>query len=110
MSFYHPLLTAVAALTFALPVFADVTPTSTEQSMQPAASSQVEAPKVDINKAIVKELTHVKGITPAKAKAIVSYRKKNGEFKSLDDLKKVKGFKKMSPDQLNAIEDQLTTG
>lgn len=47
---------------------------------------------VDINTASQKELEAVKGIGPAKAKAIVDYRKKNGNFKSLDDLKSVPGF------------------
>lgn len=47
---------------------------------------------VDINRAdaatIAKELT---GIGPARAKAIVEYREKNGAFKSADELAKVKG-------------------
>lgn len=53
----------------------------------------VFAGQVDINKAdastIAKEL---KGIGPAKAKAIVEYREKNGAFKNVDDLLKVKGI------------------
>jgi competence protein ComEA len=65
------LLAAMMALTFAVPAFA----------------------AVDINKAdavtLAKEL---KGVGPAKAKAIVEYRTKNGSFKSADDLLKVKGF------------------
>jgi len=48
---------------------------------------------VDINKAdaatIAKELT---GIGLSRAQAIVSYREKNGNFKSLEDLRKVKGI------------------
>jgi competence protein ComEA len=48
---------------------------------------------VDINKAdaatIAKEL---QGIGLSRAQAIVAYREKNGAFKSVDDLRKVKGI------------------
>ncbi|MDR2838591.1 MAG: helix-hairpin-helix domain-containing protein [Azonexus sp.] len=47
---------------------------------------------VNINTATVDELDAVKGIGPSKAKAIVEYREKHGKFKSVDDLKGVKGF------------------
>ncbi|PKO87655.1 MAG: competence protein ComE [Betaproteobacteria bacterium HGW-Betaproteobacteria-12] len=47
---------------------------------------------VNINTATVDELDAVKGIGPSKAKAIVDYRDKNGPFKSVDDLKAIKGF------------------
>jgi comEA protein len=66
--------------------------------------------KVDLNKATAKDLMKVKGLNAAKAKAIVSYRKKNGDFKSVDDLKEVKGFKKMNEKTLKKIQDQLTVG
>lgn len=49
---------------------------------------------VNINTATVEELQTVKGIGPAKAKAIVEYREKNGAFKSVDDLDHVKGIGK----------------
>jgi competence protein ComEA len=48
---------------------------------------------VDINKAdaatIAKELN---GIGLSKAQAIVAWREKNGSFKSVDDLRKIKGI------------------
>jgi competence protein ComEA len=50
----------------------------------------------------------VKGLSASKARAIISYRKQHGDFKSLDDLKQVKGFSKLSDDQLKSIQDQLT--
>jgi len=47
---------------------------------------------VNVNTATEKELESLNGIGPVKAKAIVDYRKKNGAFKSLEDLKKVDGI------------------
>lgn len=47
---------------------------------------------VNINTATQGELDGVKGIGPSKAQAIIEYRTKNGPFKSLEDLKNVKGF------------------
>ena len=62
---------------------------------------------VDINTATQSELEAVKGIGPAKAKAIVEHRQKSGPFKSVDDLDKVKGFGKASVDKLRS---ELTVG
>jgi competence protein ComEA len=75
---------------------------ATDQSAAPAAAS------VNLNKASAKDLMKVKGINASKARAIVAYRKKHGDFKSTDDLAKVKGFTKMKSDQLKAIQDQLS--
>ena len=62
---------------------------------------------VNLNTATVDELDAVKGIGPSKAKAIVDYRSKNGPFKSVDDLKGVKGFGDKSVDK---IRGELTVG
>lgn len=62
---------------------------------------------VNLNTASVAELDAVRGIGPGKAKAIVQYREKNGPFKSVDDLGKVKGFGKKSVDKLRG---ELTVG
>ena len=43
---------------------------------------------VDLNTATQQDLETVKGIGPAKSKAILEYRSKNGPFKSVDDLAK----------------------
>ncbi len=47
---------------------------------------------VDLNSADEKLLRTVKGIGPVKARAILTYRAKNGPFRSVSDLRKVKGF------------------
>ena len=57
---------------------------------------------VDINSATVEQLDTLKGVGPAKAKAIIEYRTKNGPFKSVDDLGKVKGFGKKTIDGFRA--------
>ena len=51
------------------------------------------ADKVNINTADAATLDAVLvNVGPSKAQAIVDYRSKHGPFKSLDDLKNVKGF------------------
>ncbi len=57
---------------------------------------------VNLNTASVAELDQLKGVGPGKAKAIVEYRTKNGPFKSVDDLNKVKGFGQKTVDSLRA--------
>ena len=47
---------------------------------------------VNINTATVEQLETLNGIGPAKAEAIVEYRKKNGNFKTVDDLNNVPGI------------------
>lgn len=56
---------------------------------RPAAA---EAPPLNLNTASAAELASLKGIGPAKAQAIVEHREKNGEFKTVDDLKLVRGI------------------
>jgi len=55
---------------------------------------------VNINTATQSELEVVRGLGPAKAKAIIAYRESNGSFKSLDELDNVKGFGKASIEKL----------
>ncbi|MCX7628085.1 MAG: helix-hairpin-helix domain-containing protein [Methylophilaceae bacterium] len=62
---------------------------------------------IDLNTATEAELQTIKGIGPAKAKAIVEYRKQHGEFKSTDDLEKVPGFGKKSVEK---IRKDITVG
>ncbi len=64
------------------------------------ASINMALAAVNINTASQTELETLNGVGPAKAKAIVEDRAKNGPFKSVDDLDRVKGFGKKSVDKL----------
>ncbi len=65
--------------------------------------------KVDLNTASEADLQKIKGVGPAKAKAIVEYRQKSGGFKSVDDLKNVKGFGEKSVAALKSDVEVATT-
>lgn len=63
----------------------------------PAGETRKEATKegkVNINTATVEELKTLKGVGEKKAEAIIEYRKKNGSFKTKEDLMKVRGIGK----------------
>jgi competence protein ComEA len=60
---------------------------------------------VDLNSADVATLQKLKGIGPVKARAIVAYRQQHGPFKSVDELKKVKGIGQKTLEQL---KDKIT--
>lgn len=53
---------------------------------------KVEDGKININTADVSELDKLPGIGPATAAAILEYRKNEGQFQNVEDLKKVNGI------------------
>jgi competence protein ComEA len=55
---------------------------------------------VNLNTASVDELVAVPGIGPKKAQQIVESRETQGPFKSVDDLKRIKGFRDKLVDNL----------
>jgi competence protein ComEA len=78
---------------------------TTTLSTKSAKAEVVE--KVNINSADEAALTAVKGFGAKKAKAVVDYRTKNGEFKSLDDLLNVKS-RGLNKKWLQKMSEHLT--
>lgn len=61
--------------------------------------------KISINQAGENELMMLDGIGPAKAKAIIDYRNKNGSFKKIEDIINVPGIGEATYQQ---IKDKIT--
>jgi competence protein ComEA len=61
--------------------------------------------KINVNKATAAELETGLALSAKEGEAIVSYREKNGDFKSIDDLKKVP---LVDPKKLDAKKDRLS--
>ena len=75
----------------------------------PAGATSKEASKegkVNINTATVEELKTLKGVGEKKAEAIIEYRKKNGSFKTKEDLMKVRGIGKKL---FESFEERIVT-
>ena len=75
----------------------------------PAGETRKEATKegkVNINTATVEELKTLKGVGEKKAEAIIEYRKKNGSFKTKEDLMKVRGIGKKL---FESFEERIVT-
>ncbi len=60
-------------------------------AMMTAPVLAADGGKVNINTASVEELTQLEKVGPKTAENIVAYRDANGPFKTVDDLKNVKG-------------------
>jgi competence protein ComEA len=61
--------------------------------------------KVNINRATSKDFQTVLGVSDKQSDAIIQYRKEKGDFKSVDDLKKVPG---LDADKIEANKTKLT--
>jgi competence protein ComEA len=70
-------------------------------------ASADSARPVNINTASASELAAINGLGEVKAKAIVAYREQKGPFKSVDELKDVKGI---GEHMLAKLRPQVTLG
>ncbi len=69
-----------------------------------SGSAQKKQQKININKATQEELETLSGIGPSIANKIVQYRKENGNFKSVEDIKNVSGI---GDNKFNEIKDSI---
>ena len=81
--------------------------TTTSKPLTPTGRAARTLPsgiKININTATADQLDVLSGIGPTKARAIVDYRNEHGEFKSIDDIRKVKGI---GGGEFSKIQDQI---
>jgi competence protein ComEA len=69
----------------------------------PAKGESAQPQKVDLNRADTWLLQALPGIGEGRAALIVDYRVKNGPFRSVDDLLKIKGFGKSVVDNVRVF-------
>jgi len=86
------LVSTLGLLSFLLAVIAaaPALAAQAEGKAQPVAASTARV--VDLNTASAEELTTVPGIGPTLAQRIVEFREKEGPFRRVEDLMKVKGI------------------
>lgn len=86
---------------------ADATPAEVEAIINYLTKNFGKAPtttKINVNKATANEIEQGLGVTTKEAAAIVDYRTKNGDYKTIDDLKKVDG---VDAKKLDAAKDRV---
>jgi competence protein ComEA len=64
-----------------------------------------EVPKINVNKAEAIDLESGLSLRRSQAAAVIQYRKKNGDFKSIEDLKKVPGI---DTEKIDAKKDRIS--
>ncbi len=90
---YHVIIGLLLTAVCSLNAEAGQKPQDVSQAVkQPTSPLNQQLLSVNINTASVSELARLKGIGESKAKAIVEFRKANGEFKAITELEQVKGI------------------
>ena len=92
-------------ITEACPKINDACPEKEPEILEEKNINENVDTKISINNATEKELETLNGIGSSKAKAIIKYRNENGDFKSIEDIKKVNGI---GDSAFEKIKDQIT--
>jgi competence protein ComEA len=88
MKSHFLVVTLLTTLSVSSVLSAATSPSRNQQSPTPKTQT-----RIDLNHANSEALSHtIKGIGPKKAEAIVAYRDEHHGFKSLDELREVKGI------------------
>lgn len=74
------------------PIAAVTTMSSSLTSLPSITTAAKAKQSIDLNQANIMLLRQLKGIGPKKAQAILDYRTEHGRFKSLEELKSIKGI------------------
>ena len=93
-----------AVFSFSLPIFAESEAPSAPQAAQAELAKTGESVNLNTADAATIVNAHIKGIGKKRAEAIVAYRQQHGPFKSVDDLKNIKGI---SQNVINANRSRL---
>ncbi len=80
---------------------------SNEAPKNVAGESDVAGNKININLADLSELDSLPGIGPARAQDIIDYRKENGQFQSIEELKNISGI---GDKTFENLKDSVTIG
>jgi competence protein ComEA len=80
-------------------------PDAKKAAPKKAKGKQSLSGKLNLNTATEEQLQMLPGVGPSKAERVLAWRKKNGAFKRVADLRKVKGFGYKTLKKLEAFLD-----
>ena len=78
---------------------------NTSSIIQNSTANKKQTSKININTATQEELDSLPGIGPSTALKIINYRKENGKFSKIEDLKEVSGIGEA---KFNQLKDLIT--